>query len=111
MPVTSNSKPAEQFLEELGMAQLPVNGGAGRSSLFANLYYELIYENQDVFLFDCAIAAKEVAWMVRGTWDGCNGVLLKYLDKFALETAIELVGTTYCRSGNCCYLPESIQLL
>lgn len=49
MVLIFNLKSDDQFIEELGLRQLPVYDEAGRSSLFASLYYELSDENQDIF--------------------------------------------------------------
>lgn len=52
-------------------------------------------------LFDSVQAAREVAYIVRGQYDGCTGVMLPaYYDSVALRTAIELVGAEFCFDGD-----------
>ena len=55
---------------------------------------------QDVLLFDESIAAKEIAFMLGGEWDGCNGVVLHKCDEVAVNTAASLMGAKWCYSGS-----------
>lgn len=53
----------------------------------------------DVILCDCATAASEIAFMLGGQWDGCNGIVLSNPDQEAIKTAANLLGTTWCYQG------------
>jgi uncharacterized protein YjbI with pentapeptide repeats len=54
----------------------------------------------DILLFDCATAASDIAFMLGGQWDGCNGVVLPSSDKEAVNTAANLVGASWCHQGD-----------
>ncbi len=62
-----------------------------------------------IFLFDEIQAAREVAYMLRGEWDGCNGVVISKIDRAAIETAASLVDAKWCWSFEQCKLPTSLQ--
>lgn len=52
-------------------------------------------------LFDSPWAARDIAFMLRGEYDGCNMVTLpSTYDSFALGTAIELTGAEFCFDGD-----------
>ena len=51
---------------------------------------------QDVLLFDSLYAAQEIAFILGGEWDGCNGVILLKKDELAVNTAAKLVGAQWC---------------
>lgn len=52
-----------------------------------------------VLLFDSAAAASDLAFMLDGQWDGCNGVVLPFPDKVAVNTAANLAGASWCQEG------------
>lgn len=54
----------------------------------------------DVLLFDTVAAASDIAFMVGGQWDGCNGVVLPSSDEVAINTAANLVGALWCHQGD-----------
>src|ERR671933_45538 len=54
----------------------------------------------DVLLFDSATAASDIAFMLGGQWDGCNGIVLSSSDKVAVNTAANLVGASWCHQGD-----------
>jgi len=52
-------------------------------------------------LFDSPSAAQEIAFMMRGEYDGCTLLTLPPLyDSIALRTAIELIGAEFCFVGD-----------
>ena len=52
-------------------------------------------------LFDSPSAAQEIAFMMRGDYDGCTLLTLPPLyDSIALRTAIELIGSEFCFVGD-----------
>jgi len=58
-------------------------------------------DNESVtLLFNSRKAAQEVAWMLRGEWDGCNGVSFDLLDEEAIITAAALQETGWCKPGD-----------
>lgn len=58
------------------------------------------YDRTKYFLlFDSSWAAQEIAFMLSGEWDGCNGVLLTKFDRIAVNTAASLLGASWCYSG------------
>jgi len=60
-------------------------------------------------LFETQAAAREVAFMLRCRYDGCNMVMLPLLyDIAALKTAIGLVGADFCFDGD--YYPLGLPL-
>ncbi len=57
----------------------------------------------DVLLFDSAAAASDMAFMLGGQWDGCNGIVLPSSDKVAVNTAANFGRSVMVSSGrfNC----------
>jgi len=53
----------------------------------------------DVLLFDSSTAASDIAFMLGGQWDGCNGIIMPSSDKVAVNTAANLVGASWCHQG------------
>jgi hypothetical protein len=53
-----------------------------------------------VILFDSLEAAQEVAYAIRGDWDGCNGVEITDFDSASLELAASLAGAQWCEVGD-----------
>ncbi len=52
-------------------------------------------------LFETQVAAREVAFMLRCEYDGCNMITLPPMhDILALRTAIELAGANFCSVGD-----------
>lgn len=62
------------------------------------------------FLLSSVEAAKEVAYMLRGEWDECNGVQFVERDIEALKAAAKLCYAEYCEVGNDCNLREEKSL-
>lgn len=54
---------------------------------------------KNILLLDSSHAAVEIAFMLSGEWDGCNGVTLPQCDEVAVNTAASLVGASWCYSG------------
>lgn len=54
---------------------------------------------KDILLFDSSSAAEDIAYMLGGQWDGCNGVAVDKRDDIAVNTAASLIGATWCCSG------------
>ena len=54
---------------------------------------------QDILLFDECFAAQEIAFMLGGDWDGCNGVILPKCDEIAVNTAANLMAAKWCYGG------------
>lgn len=54
---------------------------------------------ESILLFDSIAAASEIALMLNGEWDGCNGVIMAKCDEVAVETATKLLETTWCYQG------------
>lgn len=50
-------------------------------------------------LFDSSEAASDIAFMLGGEWDRCNGVVVHKSDQVAVNTAASLVGAKWCYSG------------
>lgn len=58
-------------------------------------------------LLETQEAAREVAFMLRCKYDGCNMIMLLPMhDTLALRTALELVGTDFCFDGD--YYPLTL---
>ena len=52
-------------------------------------------------LFETQQAAREVAFILRYQYDGCNMITLPpFYDTAALKTAIELIGVDFCFEGD-----------
>lgn len=56
-------------------------------------------ETKNILLFDSCDAAVEIAFMLSGEWDGCNGVIVPKCDEIAVNTAASLVGASWCYKG------------
>lgn len=54
---------------------------------------------RDIILFDTPTAANDIAFMLGGEWDGCNGVVFPKCDEVAISTAASLVETRWCYAG------------
>jgi uncharacterized protein YjbI with pentapeptide repeats len=54
---------------------------------------------ESVLLFDSIAAASEIAMMLNGQWDGCNGVIMAKCDEVAINTASKLLEATWCYQG------------
>ncbi|MBD1866589.1 hypothetical protein H6F93_23295 [Leptolyngbya sp. FACHB-671] len=53
-------------------------------------------------LFETQEAAREVAFMLRCEYDGCNMIMLPPVHEvLALRTAIELASSDFCFDGDC----------
>ena len=53
-----------------------------------------------ILLFDSVEKANDVAFMLKGEWDGCNGVILDSWDEVAVNTAASLLQTSWCYQGD-----------
>ncbi len=56
-------------------------------------------EKKYILLFDSSVAAEDIAFMLGGRWDGCNGVCVPKCDEVAVNTAASLMGASWCYSG------------
>lgn len=56
-------------------------------------------QGQKYLLFDTPDAANEIAFMLGGNWDNCNGVTLAKNDEVAVKAAAELLGANWCYPG------------
>ncbi|MCC5644317.1 pentapeptide repeat-containing protein [Nostoc sp. CHAB 5824] len=54
---------------------------------------------ESILLFDSIAAASEIAFMLNGQWDGCNGVKIANCDEVAVNTATKLLEVTWCYQG------------
>lgn len=58
-----------------------------------------------ILLFDSIQAAQEIAYMLYGQWDGCNGVIISSkVDMAAIQFAANLVDAKWCLSKEQCML-------
>ena len=55
--------------------------------------------SQSVLLFDEPGAASDIAFMLGGQWDGCNGVILDKCDDVAVNTVAKMIGASWCYEG------------
>jgi uncharacterized protein YjbI with pentapeptide repeats len=53
-----------------------------------------------VLLFDSVEQANEIAFILKGEWDGCNGVIVDQCDEVAVNTAASLIQASWCRAGD-----------
>jgi len=58
-------------------------------------------QQETVFLFDSIAAASDMAFMLKGDWDGCNSLVLSKCDKVAIEAAASLLETSWCYQNTC----------
>ncbi|AFY59116.1 putative low-complexity protein [Rivularia sp. PCC 7116] len=67
------------------------------------LLYRLIgfksKQEQNVLLFDSPNAAADIAFMLGGDRDDCNGVVLEKVDEIAINTAANLIQAKWCYQG------------
>ncbi|MBD2563276.1 MULTISPECIES: pentapeptide repeat-containing protein [Nostoc] len=54
---------------------------------------------ESILLFDSIAAASEIALMLNGQWDGCNGVIIAKCDEIAVNTATKLLEAAWCYQG------------
>lgn len=52
-----------------------------------------------VLLFDSIAAASDIAFMLKGEWDGCNGVEIAKCDEVAVKTAAAMIQAEWCYQG------------
>lgn len=68
-------------------------------NIISNIFNRQPKKQQTVLLFDSIAAAQEVAYMLQGEWDGCNGVLMTLCDEIAINTAASLMLAAWCYQG------------
>ncbi len=89
----------------------------------ANIFSNLLHESPSfsllsasrgdarklTMLFSSALAAREIAYMLRGDWDGLNAVTIYQPDAVAVQNALALLKlelgleeVNYCQLGECC---------
>ncbi|MBD2770594.1 pentapeptide repeat-containing protein [Iningainema sp. BLCCT55] len=68
-------------------------------NMISNIFKMPQKNPQTVLLFDSIAAAQEVAFMLQGEWDGCNGVLMTKCDGVAVNTAASLMEAEWCYQG------------
>ncbi len=56
-------------------------------------------KKQPVLLFDSITAACEIAFMLNGQWDECNGVMIPKCDEVAVNTAAAIMQAEWCYQG------------
>ncbi|WP_250123262.1 pentapeptide repeat-containing protein [Chroococcidiopsis sp. CCMEE 29] len=59
-------------------------------------------EKKSILLFDSSVAAEDIAFMLGGHWDECNGVCVPECDEVAVNTAASLVRAKWCYGGASC---------
>lgn len=68
-----------------------------------NLLYRLIgleiKQQPKIVLFDSCEAASDIAFMVGGDFDDCNGVAVDKIDEIAINTAANLIQAKWCYQG------------
>ncbi len=68
-----------------------------------NLLHRLIglevKQEPTILLFDSCEAASEIAFMLRGDWNNCNGVAVDKIDEIAIDTAANLIQAKWCYQG------------
>ncbi|OKH34276.1 hypothetical protein NIES2101_39260 [Calothrix sp. HK-06] len=64
-----------------------------------------------VLLFDSVEKANDIAFMLKGKWDGCNGVAIYPCDEVAVNTAASLLETSWCYQGDAKAVIESLKPL
>ncbi len=67
-----------------------------KNIMFLNLNSWLRRPQKSVLLFDSIAAAQEIAFMLSGEWDGCNGVVMPKCDEVAVNTATSLIEASWC---------------
>lgn len=67
-------------------------------NIISNLF-KLQQKQQSLLLFDSITAAQEIAFMLQGEWDECNGVLMSKCDELAINTAASLMAAAWCYQG------------
>ena len=56
-------------------------------------------KKRTVLLFDSITAASDIAFILKGEWDGCNGVVMSRCDEVAVSTAASLMQAAWCYQG------------
>ncbi len=56
-------------------------------------------KEDQTLLFDSCYAAEDVAFMLGGQWDKCNGVVVSVVDEVAIATAAKIVDARWCYTG------------
>lgn len=62
-----------------------------------------------ILLFDSVEKANDIAFMLKGEWDGCNGVVIHPCDEVAVNTAASLLQTSWCYQGDTKAVTLSLQ--
>lgn len=56
-------------------------------------------KQKSVILFESIAGAQEIAFMLNGEWDGCNGVIVTKCDEMAVNAAAALMTNAWCYQG------------
>lgn len=59
-----------------------------------------IKPRSNTILFDSPTAAQDIAFMLGGEWDKCNGVTMPDYDEIAINTAAKLHNSSWCKPGD-----------
>ena len=60
----------------------------------------LSWDSPYILLFDSSTAAQDIALMLGGQWDGCNGIIMSSPDEVAVNTAAKLYDASWCKNGD-----------
>jgi hypothetical protein len=61
-----------------------------------------------IFLFDSARTAEEVAFQLRGNYDGCNGVEFEKFDVSGIKFVVDSLEGNFCFERTFCYCESEI---
>jgi DNA-binding transcriptional ArsR family regulator len=81
------------FMSDLSLQEL----SAETYTVFLDFPHE---DTSNIILFNSVEVAQEVAYSLRGEWDGCNGVEIPDFDPAALKTAASLAEGQWCEVGD-----------
>lgn len=82
----------------------------------ADLHFGIPRLNRSTILFSSSLVAREVAYVLRGEWDGVNAVILHQPDFTAINTTVKLLELQlgqkieFCRNQESCCFRDDRQI-
>jgi len=57
-----------------------------------------------IILLDTIQSSKEVAYMLKSEWHGCNSISIPFFDLELITATVQITKAEFCYFGDCCEL-------